>query len=228
MHAEYELWVLEEYLTTVYASLVTLEAEWPVHLAERVRNARHSGDEGEWTVASQEAHHLQTDVIPRFHCNLAALGIYSTLEFCLQDISRGCAKMLGLSLSLSDLSGSDILDRSRKFFTHVARVPFCSSNPDWERLQNLSDVRNCIVHAAGRIDRMNSSSQSRLENMIKSKKGLQKVSWDDCMMVEKQFLETSRQVVDSVIRKLVQDAKAEIDRVRAESASADNAPDLTQ
>jgi len=54
-------------------------------------------------------------------------------------------------LDFDDIRGLDVIERVKKYFTKVLRTNFPSSTREWETIQNYRIIRNCIVHAQGKM-----------------------------------------------------------------------------
>ena len=59
-------------------------------------------------------------------------------------LQEACSSLL----SARDLSGT-WLERFRKYCEKIALLPVCLTNPEWEDLKGLVEVRNCLVHSGG-------------------------------------------------------------------------------
>ena len=72
------------------------------------------------------------------------------------ELIRHCRKLEKESrekLSFSDIAGNGILARAKTYLTKVQQIDFSFENsPEWERIQNYTRLRNCIVHNQGRLD----------------------------------------------------------------------------
>jgi len=76
------------------------------------------------------------------------VSLYSFLE---HRLIEECWSRKGndILLNPSDIRG---IDRARVYLTKVLRVNFPSDSPEWEEIQSIRRLRNCIVHNHGKCD----------------------------------------------------------------------------
>lgn len=79
----------------------------------------------------------------------------------------------GILLDFDDIRGVDVIERVKKYFTKVLRVKFPDSTPEWEIIQNYRIIRNCIVHAQGRIDELRDKKErDKLQRFVHRNKNV--------------------------------------------------------
>ncbi len=76
--------------------------------------------------------------------------LFLVLENQLTGLCDEIAKRRSLSVRLKDLKG-DILERSKTYLHKIANVPTIDQS-HWIKIEDLSKVRNCIVHALGKVE----------------------------------------------------------------------------
>ena len=74
-------------------------------------------------------------------------------------------KTCNLSLELEELRGEGI-ERAKLYLAKLCSIKFPESNKEWNEIQKLNKIRNCIVHADGDI--RNTRNTEKLINIIKS------------------------------------------------------------
>lgn len=80
------------------------------------------------------------------------VSLYSFLEHCLMEECRS-RKGDDILLSPSDIRGENDIDRARVYLTKILRINFPSDSTEWEEIQNIRRLRNCIVHNHGECDK---------------------------------------------------------------------------
>jgi len=70
------------------------------------------------------------------------------LEATLRDFADSLRKALELGLSLRDLNGS-VLERFQRYATAVAGLALPISQSQWQELQAIVEIRNCLIHSDG-------------------------------------------------------------------------------
>jgi hypothetical protein len=72
-----------------------------------------------------------------------------------------------ISLNVRDIRGRNELDQVTKYFTQVLRVNFPENAPEWKNIKNYRIIRNCIVHARGRIDELRDNGElNQLQDFV--------------------------------------------------------------
>lgn len=124
-----------------------------VRIAEQAKALARAKDEEDYDV---ERHVLNwfTGAIPRVLRYSLVVSTLSVIESSLGAVCRQIHERLGLALSPRDLSGKGGIDRSRNYLVKVFEVDFGDLEPLSSRLKDWSQVRDCIVHANGEIERM--------------------------------------------------------------------------
>ncbi len=77
-----------------------------------------------------------------------------------------------IALTFDDIRAPDDIERVKKYFTKVLRSDFPSNSPEWETIQNYRVVRNCIVHAQGRIDELKDKKDREKLQRFVNKNGM--------------------------------------------------------
>ena len=66
--------------------------------------------------------------------------------------------MKKLSLELSDLK-NDGIERAKEYLVKVCHINFPEKSHEWSEIQKLKQIRNCIVHAEGNIEKVISTKK---------------------------------------------------------------------
>lgn len=98
------------------------------------------------------------------------VAVYSLLETCLNRLCHHLCNSKKLHLLLEELSGKGI-ERAKLYLAKVCSIDFSEGSNDWNQLQKLNKIRNCIVHAESNIH--NAKSPDKLRNIIKNTNGLE-------------------------------------------------------
>lgn len=56
-----------------------------------------------------------------------------------------------VNLTVNDLAGSNYMEKSRRYLTLIAEVPFATIENQWERISQIQKLRNCIAHQGSDI-----------------------------------------------------------------------------
>ena len=115
-----------------------------------------------------EYHYTYEVMFPRSQRYSFIVLLYLNLENLLTRFSDGIKKRDGLQIRANDLKG-DIIARSRMYLHKIAKIPDLSQNA-WENIEDLSKVRNCIVHTLGEVAL--SSDQKRIRDIATQNVGV--------------------------------------------------------
>jgi hypothetical protein len=100
------------------------------------------------------------------------VSLYSYLENRLISECRSRKTDL-ISLNVRDIRGRNELDQVTKYFTQVLRVRFPENAPEWKTIDYYRIVRNCIVHARGRIDELrNNDERNKLQHFVSKQQNI--------------------------------------------------------
>src|SRR5574341_1154816 len=170
----HEIGLFQQYLATMEESL---EAEIQKH-TESLKRLIDSGQiqyDESGPDTNYDSHML--DLISSFEDTLRQsffVSLYSFFEHTFLDEcrSRGNGDK-SVRIGLSDLAGQNDIDKAKTYITKVLQLDFPSNLQEWDEIQNYKTLRNCIVHARGRIDDMKASSdQKKLRAFIARKRAL--------------------------------------------------------
>ncbi len=101
--------------------------------------------------------------------------LYLILENHLIALCDTIKHVRGLNVRSKEFKG-DVIEQCKKYLKDIAGVPEINVR-SWERIEDLSKVRNCIVHTLGRIDLSN--DKKRLYAIAQEGQGLAIAKDDD-------------------------------------------------
>jgi len=110
------------------------------------------------TIIGDEYHFTYEVMFPRSQRYSFVVLLFLNLENLLTRFSDGIKRRDGHQIRANDLKG-DIIARSRMYLHKIANVPALPQDA-WENIEDLSKVRNCIVHTLGEVSL--SSDQKRI------------------------------------------------------------------
>ena len=73
-------------------------------------------------------------------------------------------------LKLEDVRG-DGIERAKLYLSKVCLIDFPEQSNEWNMMQKLNSIRNCVVHAEGIVP--NVKSPKKLKNIINNTDGLE-------------------------------------------------------
>lgn len=120
---------------------------------------------------------------------LLFVGIEKQLtEFC-----KRLQKQRNLQIKSNDLKG-DIIERSSTYIHKIAGLP---DTLDWQKIKDLSVVRNCIAHTMGNVE--DSRDKDRIYQMVSTKIGL---SIDNEEFGDENYLQVSAEYCSRAVKNI--------------------------
>ena len=165
-----ELAVLEQYLEFVEEqSQKWTKDALKAQLQELARDMECAEDwYVEWDLKNQEWE-LQTEfILPKILHSPFLVTLFALYETTVTEVANLLQRKQNTKISLADLKGG-LLTRIKKYFGEVIQFEYSSSNQNWERLTQLSRLRNAIVHANARFDMMYKKRQKRTRKLLNVK-----------------------------------------------------------
>lgn len=191
-----ELSTLEKHLELIEAQIERGQEEaWSRREAKMME--LEPGDEAEWSLIMQEYDYEVGFVLPRILRNPFLVSLFAVYESTVTEIAKAIQQQKGAGISIDDLKGG-FLKRSKNYYEHVLQFQLSLSNDNWQRLMLLSDLRNAIAHANGRVDRV---STRTIERILKSGGSKEELGF---LVVEGTFLKETFAFVKDDLESLVE------------------------
>lgn len=176
--------------------LEKLEAQTPIIQQtefEKVKEwaKQESIEWGQYDVAIDELRWNYEYYFPRSLRYSFIVLLFLVTEKQLSEFCRTLQKKHNLPIKPNELRG-DSIERSK---TYIHRLAGISSVVDWKRVEDLSVVRNCIVHTMGDINE--SRDRKRIHNLVSSDVGL---SMGNNEFADKDTLQISAEYCSKAVR----------------------------
>ena len=117
-----------------------------------------------------EEHYIIESIFLKTFRYSTIVTVYSLLEISLNDLCCYLCNTKKLALSLDELRG-DGIERAKLYLAKVCLVDFPETGNEWNEIQKLNKIRNCIVHAQGDIE--NAKSPQKLRNIVANTSGIE-------------------------------------------------------
>jgi hypothetical protein len=150
---EYELWGLGQVLQVLEATIDRLAQEDEAATIAALREAGATIDDGDVDIAYQDIAEKRNYVLPRFVRGPFVIALWATFESLIQAIARERAKATNAPLVMSQLRG-DVIARATLYFDAILRLRLDNDPSRLNRLRDLYQVRNALVHANGNKEAM--------------------------------------------------------------------------
>lgn len=136
------------------------------------------------------------DDFSEFLRNSFFVSLYSFFENQLINECRS-RKSDDLLIEYKDIRGVDEIERVMKYFTKVLRIDFPSNTPEWQEIQCYRLIRNCIVHAQGKVYELKGEKeQSKLRGYVEKKGNLTFAEHTEKLYLKEGFCEEACNTIE--------------------------------
>jgi hypothetical protein len=142
-----------------------------------------------------EEYHLIERVFLKTFRYTTVVAVYSLLETSFKHLCHYLCNSKKLPIVLEELRG-DGIERAKLYLTKVCSVDFPENSNDWNQLQKLNRIRNCIVHADGNIRKTKSSN--KLQNIVTNTNGLELYN-DRYIQIDLSYIIASIAIAENVL-----------------------------
>jgi len=144
-----------------------------------------------------EEFHNYDDSYPETTRRALFVVAFSHLEHALNKLCRIVQDSLQLRARLKDAHGKGIV-RAKTYLKRIAGLQFPDGGVEWVRVQELQEVRNCIVHRAGEVG----DSDNNLKKWIDAHADIASVSPAGTLALEEGFLPYALDVIEAILREI--------------------------
>lgn len=170
-----ELFALDYYLNLIEEKVRNKEADERLKSQQRIKNSNLTPDDLEWQEQQHELNYIVDFLLPRIFRSPFLVSLYAVYESAVTEIAKLMQEKRGIAISIKDLKG-DFPDRANKYYNHVITFPLCTIKLEWDRIKMLSDLRNAIAHANGRIEMLKPVTKKKITNWEKQKIGISSIN----------------------------------------------------
>lgn len=203
LEIESELFALDYHLNLIEEQIRNKEAFERLLLEKRIKKLGLTHDNLDWQIEHYEFNRIVDFLLPRFLRSTFLVSLYAVYESAVIEIAKLIQKQKGFPISINDLR-DNFLNRSKKYY-QIMGVQL-SSDEAWERITMLSDLRNAIAHANGRIEMLKRDIQEKIRKWENQKIGI--YSMNGFLIFEESFLRETLRLVSSSLNDLVERYKA--------------------
>lgn len=116
-----------------------------------------------------EEHYIIENIFLKSFRYSMVVTSYSLLEIAMNDLCHYLRHSKKLSLNLDEIKGEGI-ERAKLYLSKVCSIDFPERSAEWNDIQKVNRIRNCIVHAEGDIEY--AKSPQKLKNIVMNTSGL--------------------------------------------------------
>lgn len=195
---ELELSALDYHLNFIEDQIKKKEF-WEKKLSQRrIKKQGLTPDDPEWHYEQNELDYTVEFLVPKLFRSTFLVSLYAVYESAVIEIAEIIQKREAFPVSINDLKG-DFLKRARKYYQIMGFQ--LSSDKAWERIIMLSDLRNAIAHANGRIEMLKEKTRSKIEEWEKQNIGI--CSMHGFLFLEESFLRDTFNLVSDSLNDLI-------------------------
>jgi len=139
---------IEEYYEIIESKLQTAKEEERTRIREKIKDMQLDWEDelAEWDIARQE-HEMTFDMLlPNYFRYSCIVLLYLVVENKLGEICE-VAQNIKSNLPASPKPKQGIIKEYRKYLTEVVGI----AGQQWNAIYDLNKIRNCIVHASGKV-----------------------------------------------------------------------------
>lgn len=113
--------------------------------------------------------HKYNEVFPKHYFNPLLLSLYGLFENWLKRLCDLDSRRGFTNVKVGDLSGSNYIEKSRKYLSIVAEINMDKTDKDWQKIKQIQKVRNAIAHNDSNIktDKNKELEKQELYNYLK-------------------------------------------------------------
>jgi hypothetical protein len=181
-----------------------MESTYRSEKAKHEAGAPTTGDEEDRELHWQLGNHIDRlydeDLKPAMRYSFIVL-VHIVFENQLRQFCNEIKKEKKFNLSLPDLSGSPI-DRAQTFLSKVAGLSV-GGFPEWQNVRSIQKVRDCVVHAYGRLgDLANDKDKKAIRELATKNVGIGVDQYSGKLTIDNAFCEWCLTEVEKLFENL--------------------------
>lgn len=203
---EYELWALGQSLTQLEGLVAFFRDNATEQIFLSLKNTGWDQDDAEVQLANQEAAELEDVVVPRFVRGPFLVSLWACFEAGVIEVTNAHSKRARLPLGLGDIRGEGFLEKTRKFYEALVKLPFVDNESHYNTLLDIQRIRHALAHSNGQRRAMSSAAWRRVVDAAKRQDTLVN-DYRGFVILTHAFLQRSYDVVNTSLRALISRAR---------------------
>jgi len=209
---EYELWAFKEYMDAIEEEINHLNDQKSIQTQAQLSADGLTPEDPEYGFAHQYLNRLTEEIVPRFARGPLLISLWALFETSIDQLARYVANDKDVVLMIRDINGRTFKEKWDKYFNYILRYPLPLDTQTWQRLDEIRIVRNCYAHANGQLQYIKENDENKLRALVGKTDDLFIDS--DYIILTKSYLQQSFQIIDTVLKKLIQAIKADFSTAR--------------
>ncbi len=203
LNIDLELSALDSHLYLLEEHIRKTKASEHTKLQKEIDEHKLTPDDPDWQINRGEFFYFVDYLLPRFFRSPFLVSLYAVYESAVTEIAKLMQEKNGIATFINDhkLKG-DFLNKAKNYYDHVIGFPLCTNKLEWDRIKMLSDLRNAIAHANGRIEMLKPRIEKKITDWEKQKIGIS--SMNGFVVIEEGFLRDTLGLVSASLSDLVE------------------------
>lgn len=170
LKASAEVFAIDDYYAELENQIEAVQKTQRLKLDALIRKENLTPGDVEWHDANQEYDRLVDFLLPRFFRGSFLVCLYALYESVVTEIAELIHVKQPLLRHLSAFRKKErlsFLDRASKYYDEILKIELCLDETTWYRLGVLSELRNTVAHANGRMEMLHPKKRSVVEDLIR-------------------------------------------------------------
>ena len=201
----HELYALEQYMDSIESQLPDLIKKEEEKAYANLRQKGYENDLIERHQMHQKLYELIEEVLPKYFWSSILVTLWAIFESALSEIAKEAKDQQSQAIGLNDITGN-ILDRTKKYFNHVLKIPIQTTGMTWQNIRMFYVVRNAIAHANGRLENIKSEKDvKKIKKWTRDNIGIQEINGG--LFFSSDFVRKTYSVVFELLNELTEKVK---------------------
>jgi len=179
-----------------------------LNLLKEIEAAKNSGNEEDiyyWEYQKDdlsERYHSIAGFYPHSFRAASIIQLYSFLEFHLRSICEMVFVHGDIRFRIHEIKGHSALERAKIYLSKTANVDFGKLNPEWEFINTIRKLRNCLIHEGGQIKKSKADYLSNVGGVLLKEMNINKDIFQ-IQLIDKTLTEKGISSVSGFFKKLL-------------------------
>jgi len=171
LEASGEVFAIEDYYEELENQITTVQKTQRLKLDALIRKEKLTPENAEWHEAIQGYDHWVDFLLPRFFRGPFLVSLYALYESVVTEVAvliHAKHPHLKRFSTFSRREKLSFLERAGKYYDEILGIELCPDEPTWYRLGVLSEFRNAVAHANGRVEMLRPEKRTVVLDFIRS------------------------------------------------------------
>jgi hypothetical protein len=204
-----ELSELYYYLDFLEKQIKERQSDYRSDLQKIIKEQGLTPDDSDWQIV-HEFEYMAEFWLPRVFRGPFLISLYAVYESAVIEVAKLFQRQKEIKTSIKDQNGKNFLDKAKKYYNKINGFILNSDQEAWDRITMLSDLRNAIAHANGRIEMIKPETRENIKRWEEDDIGIS--AMNGFIVIEEAFLRDTLSLVSASLNNLVERYKEWDDR----------------